>query len=155
MIVPYIQQRMVKEFNMQEKFLPIEPKLPPHQSNNIFLSEDALTNPDKLMLIIQGSGAVRAGQWARALCINASLRYGTILPYLKQAKDNGYGVIVFNPNLNRAPKEMVRPKRERFFIPGKPKPEPIETIPIPHNTTPLEHTLYVWYRILNDVISTY
>lgn len=29
------------------------------------MSEDALTNEDKLMVIIHGSGVVRAGQWTR------------------------------------------------------------------------------------------
>ncbi|KAK7072207.1 hypothetical protein SK128_020539, partial [Halocaridina rubra] len=31
----------------------------------IFASDDALTNPDKLLILIHGSGVVRAGQWAR------------------------------------------------------------------------------------------
>lgn len=30
----------------------------------IFMSDDAMTN-DKLMILIHGSGVVRAGQWAR------------------------------------------------------------------------------------------
>ena len=34
-------------------------------STFIFASEDALTNPDKLVILIHGSGVVRAGQWAR------------------------------------------------------------------------------------------
>jgi len=78
--------------------------------NNIFVSADYLTC-DKLMLLVQGSGAVRcvvaffllisvfspyvfflrAGQWARALCINENLSLGTILPYLTRCKELGYG----------------------------------------------------------------
>ena len=30
-----------------------------------FMSPDAKTNPDKLLVLIHGSGVVRAGQWAR------------------------------------------------------------------------------------------
>ena len=37
-----------------------------------FLSEDALTC-DKLLILIHGSGAVRAGQWARRYARNASI----------------------------------------------------------------------------------
>lgn len=146
MVAPYIQQKMIKEYNMKEELLPLESDLPKFQKNNIFLSEDALTNPEKLMLIIQGSGAVRAGQWARALCINDSLQTGSILPYIKQAKENGYGVIVFNPNLNKAPEDLdaTRPQKEQFLIPGKPKRPSIKTIPIPNNSSPPEHTIYVW-----------
>ena len=37
------------------------------------MSEDAMTNPDKLMILIHGSGVVRAGQWARRYVISENL----------------------------------------------------------------------------------
>ncbi|XP_072214966.1 cotranscriptional regulator ARB2A isoform X7 [Excalfactoria chinensis] len=56
----------------------------------IFMSEDALTNPDKLLVLIHGNGVVRAGQWARRLIINEDLDSGTQIPYIKKAaEDNG------------------------------------------------------------------
>lgn len=79
----------------------------------------------QLMLLIQGSGAVRPGQWARALCINDTLDNGTIFPYLRKAISLGYGwflnlfitdwkgVIIFNPNQNSMPEDpLIRPSRE-------------------------------------------
>lgn len=51
----------------------------------IFMSEDAMTNPDKLIVLIHGSGVVRAGQWARRLIINEDLDSGTQIPYIKRA----------------------------------------------------------------------
>lgn len=42
-------------------------------STFIFLSEDALANTEKLLVLIHGSGVVRAGQWARRLV--HTLRY--------------------------------------------------------------------------------
>uniref|UniRef100_A0A2K6MMA1 Arb2 domain-containing protein n=1 Tax=Rhinopithecus bieti TaxID=61621 RepID=A0A2K6MMA1_RHIBE len=51
----------------------------------IFMSEDALTNPQKLMVLIHGSGVVRAGQWARRLIINEDLDSGTQIPFIKRA----------------------------------------------------------------------
>jgi len=66
------------------------------------MTKDAMTN-DKLLILIHGSGAVRAGQWARALCINESLEIGSVLPYIREAKKAGYGVIVCNPNDNIVP----------------------------------------------------
>jgi hypothetical protein len=70
-----------------------------------------------------GSGNVRAGQWARKPCFNDSLQVrllpqhlraslgltsalpprdqiGSVLPYIKQAHEAGWAVIVLNPNLN-------------------------------------------------------
>jgi hypothetical protein len=68
-------------------------------TNNVFKTLDADTC-DGLLLLVQGSGAVRAGMWARAVCINDSLEMGSVLPYLVRARRNNMGVVVFNPNLN-------------------------------------------------------
>lgn len=53
------------------------------------MSEDALTNPEKIMVLIQGSGVVRAGQWARRLIINEDLNSGTQIPFINRAKEVG------------------------------------------------------------------
>ncbi|XP_060062754.1 cotranscriptional regulator FAM172A homolog [Ylistrum balloti] len=80
-----------------------------------FMSNDT-TSAKRLMLLIHGSGAVRAGQWARKLIINDCLDSGTQLPFIKWAQEHGFGVIVANPNLNRA-------KVERTLIRGSSSPE--------------------------------
>lgn len=51
------------------------------------MSADALTNPEKIMLLIEGSGVVRAGQWARRLIINEDLNSGTQIPFITRAKE--------------------------------------------------------------------
>jgi len=145
LIIQYLQERMKTEFKMQELFLPEKSTLPPHVRNNIFMTQDALTNPHKLMLLIQGSGAVRPGMWARALCINDTLDNGSIFPYLRKAIADGYGVIVFNPNQNRVPVDgFTRPKREEFFTSGKPKYQDVKEMKIPENESPPQHTINVW-----------
>lgn len=65
----------------------------------IFATEDALEN-QKLVILIHGSGVVRAGQWARRLIINDNLKSGTQIPYIKKARELGYGVFVLNTNDN-------------------------------------------------------
>eukprot|EP01091_Cochliopodium_minus_P020344 TRINITY_DN885_c0_g1_i1.p1 TRINITY_DN885_c0_g1~~TRINITY_DN885_c0_g1_i1.p1 ORF type:complete len:337 (+),score=100.78 TRINITY_DN885_c0_g1_i1:35-1012(+) len=142
-----IQNKMKTEFDLDEVKLPIG--VQNEAFNNIFLSKDALTC-EKLLLIIQGSGAVRAGQWARALCLNETLEVGSILPYLKRAKEAGYGVIVFNPNLNQTfiEKERDPPKEKTvldyFLNPEKPVTRRGKLVPIEGNEDPHKHTLYVW-----------
>lgn len=69
----------------------------------IFLSDDALSNPDKLLVLIHGSGVVRAGQWSRRLIINDSLKSGTQIPFIKEAQKEGYGILVTNTNDNSRP----------------------------------------------------
>lgn len=59
------------------------------------MSEDALTNPDKLLVLIHGNGVVRAGQWARRLIINEDLDSGTQIPYIKRAIEVSEGVCMY------------------------------------------------------------
>lgn len=53
----------------------------------IYQSPDALSNPSKLLVLIQGSGVVRAGQWARRLIINQDLDSGTQIPFITRAME--------------------------------------------------------------------
>lgn len=79
-------------------------------STFVFKSEDAFSNPDKLLILIHGSGVVRAGQWARRLIINDSIESGTQIPFIKEAQKEGYGVLVMNTNDNRRTKDGKRVK---------------------------------------------
>ncbi|XP_065350944.1 FAM172 family protein homolog CG10038 isoform X2 [Cloeon dipterum] len=88
----------------------------------VFATPDFLkTSADKnLLILIHGSGVVRAGQWARRLIINDCLDSGTQLPYIKKAMELGYNVLVLNTNDN---------KRETLIRGSK---------------NPVEHALHVW-----------
>lgn len=73
----YIQSLIKSNpWNYQEIWLPIENNQQ-HQVN-IFVSNDFQTNLNGCLILIQGVGAVRAGQWARSCCINESLDIGGI-----------------------------------------------------------------------------
>mmetsp|Transcript_41427 Transcript_41427/g.81209 ORF Transcript_41427/g.81209 Transcript_41427/m.81209 type:complete len:313 (+) Transcript_41427:31-969(+) len=64
----------------------------------IFHSPQAFTTPGVLMVILQGSGAVRTGLWAQRLAISESLESGTVLPFLERAKQRGWEVLCLDPN---------------------------------------------------------
>eukprot|EP00026_Physarum_polycephalum_P010134 Phypoly_transcript_10285.p1 GENE.Phypoly_transcript_10285~~Phypoly_transcript_10285.p1 ORF type:complete len:331 (+),score=73.34 Phypoly_transcript_10285:209-1201(+) len=113
LIVDEIQNIMKEEQKMVEVLVPDSEK--EKKRANIFHSPDFFKNKDALMVLICGSGAVRAGQWARSLCINDSLNNGTVIPYLEDAHAAGYATIVLNPNFTS------------------------ETL-----SSPEKHTLYVW-----------
>lgn len=69
-----------------------------------FLSEDPQSNNGrKALILIQGTGAVRAGVWARSVCVNESLEKGSVLPFLKKSIENDVDVLVMNPNYNSDP----------------------------------------------------
>jgi len=98
----------------------------------IFVSRDLIDNKDKLLLLIQGSGAVRPGQWARSVVINDSLEVGSMLPYVSRAQKEGFSVVIFNPNENYAQDE----NNSKTVIKG--------------NETPEKHSQYVWKNVVSQ-----
>jgi len=94
LVLTEIQHILRTELKMVEAFVPEKSE----EQANIFHSPDLFTNEDVLLVLICGSGAVKAGQWARSLCINDSLNNGTIIPYLDDAHASGFSSIVLNPN---------------------------------------------------------
>lgn len=69
----------------------------------VFSTKTDLSNTDKLLILIHGSGVVRAGQWSRSLIMNHSLDKGTQLPYIRRAKALGYEILITNTNHNYRP----------------------------------------------------
>ncbi|XP_038076473.1 cotranscriptional regulator FAM172A homolog [Patiria miniata] len=98
----------------------------------VFMSENALETTDKLLILIHGSGVVRAGQWARRLIINDCLDSGTQLPYIKRAMEEGYEVLVMNTNENFSTLADGR----RVSIKG--------------SSSPSEHGLNVWDKFVAE-----
>jgi len=141
-IVKHIQNLMVTDYNLEEVYLPLDADYS-GPKNNIFMSKDVLTC-SRLMLLIQGAGAVRAGQWARALCINENLSIGTIFPYLEKCKEHSFGVIVFNPNLNDVPVKEEEIKRRSFLTMEKVFKPRVETVKITGSENYRRHGEYIW-----------
>ncbi len=74
----------------------------------IVITKDFYTNP-KCLMLIQGTGAVRLGQWARSVCINDNLNIGTMIPYVEKAIKKNYSVIIYNPNER---KDFINEKKQ-------------------------------------------
>ncbi|KAG2373338.1 hypothetical protein C9374_012204 [Naegleria lovaniensis] len=128
MVTKFVQEELLKNrCKLDEIWLPLDFNLPKEQMVNIFMSKDALTNPNKLLILIQGSGGVRAGQWSRSLC---------------------YGVIVLNPNQNTyIPSQLndhLQYKKEDFLSRNKSSLKKDIEKPIPHHESPSDHATYVW-----------
>uniref|UniRef100_UPI00398ED841 cotranscriptional regulator ARB2A homolog isoform X4 n=1 Tax=Pristiophorus japonicus TaxID=55135 RepID=UPI00398ED841 len=117
-----VYELLEKECHLKKVYLPVDASEDEPKSF-IFTSEDAITNPDKLMVLIHGSGVVRVGQWARRLIINEDLDSGTQIPFIKRAMDEGYGVIVLNTNENYI--EVEKPKKQ-MQSPANDTDEPAE-----------------------------
>ncbi|XP_036165720.1 cotranscriptional regulator FAM172A isoform X5 [Myotis myotis] len=171
-ITKYVYELLEKDCNLKKISIPVDASESEPKSF-IFMSEDALTNPQKLMVLIHGSGVVRAGQWARRLIINEDLDSGTQIPFIKRAMDEGYGVIVLNPNENyievekpkihvqsssdssdepaekreRKDKVSKETKKRRDFYEKYRNPQrekEMMQLYIRENGSPEEHAIYVW-----------
>lgn len=78
----YIQSLMKSDpWNYEEIWLPIKTENTDdhHDQVNIFTSNDFKTNENGCLVLLQGSGVVRPGQWARSCCINETLDIGSML----------------------------------------------------------------------------
>lgn len=105
----------------------------PKDENNasfIFCTEN-VDSADKLIILIHGSGVVRAGQWARSLIINDCLDSGTQIPYIKKATQLGYGVYVLNTNDNH---RVVDGNKQS----------------IPGSSSPQEHANTFWNNYISE-----
>lgn len=103
-VCQYIPLLLEEEAGLSPLWLPLG--VSPGEGCPVFVSR-GYEQAEKLLLIIQGSGRVRAGVWGCSLCINESLGRGTMMPYLQKASEAGYGVMVLNPNENTVEGQKV------------------------------------------------
>ncbi|XP_061133740.1 cotranscriptional regulator FAM172A homolog isoform X1 [Syngnathus typhle] len=166
-VTQYVYELLEKKCNMTKAILPVDATVD-EPTSFIYLSPNALSNPSKLLVLIQGSGVVRAGQWARRLIINQDLDSGTQIPFITRAMEEGYSVMVLNPNENylevekssSAPTEpsgepvgkkerkddQEGKKRREFYEKYRNPQKETETdrVPVRENASSEEHVLYVW-----------
>eukprot|EP00033_Pygsuia_biforma_P001356 GCRY01001536.1.p1 GENE.GCRY01001536.1~~GCRY01001536.1.p1 ORF type:complete len:340 (+),score=61.81 GCRY01001536.1:106-1125(+) len=97
-VLTYIQELLEEEYNYKPIKLPLNAK--ENESTTTVYASNYWKTKKTLLILIQGCGAVRPPQWARALCINNSLNEGTMFPYMDDAKMRDWGVLILNPNNN-------------------------------------------------------
>ncbi|KAJ4459767.1 putative argonaute binding protein 2 [Paratrimastix pyriformis] len=91
----YAQYLLKTQLHMEEMWLPLGS--PPPLRCNIFLSPN-IRACETLVLLIQGTGDVRAGIWSRSLASQVGLSQGSMIPYLRAIEREGWGCVCFNPN---------------------------------------------------------
>ena len=100
----YIQMRMENQFKLLDKPIPFPSDRTDkeYEQAPIYVSPDWKTNKKRALILIQGTGAVRAGVWARSVCITDSLDHGSMLPQIKFAVENKMACLVLNPNFDKS-----------------------------------------------------
>lgn len=141
----YIEDILVSKYGLERTIVPLgvdaddvnTPK------SHIYLSKNALTTKDTLLVLIQGSGVVRPGQWSRAVIINESLELGSMFPYIERAQRNGWEIMILNPNLN----EISFDDGDGMDFGGEGGlsfSKKLGSMTVEGNETPEHHCQYVW-----------
>ena len=99
----YVENLLIKTFNLDSLYIPnnissdftIREK---SQAQCKILTTKDFPKNSKCLMLIQGTGAVRLGQWARSVCINENIDLGSMKPYIEKAIQNKFSVIILNPN---------------------------------------------------------
>ncbi|CAF0922543.1 unnamed protein product [Adineta ricciae] len=94
----YIYEQLEGLYHLKRIQIPIDAR--PGEPTGFFFASEDFQDADKLMIIIHGTGVVRAGQWSRKLIINENIHVGSQFEYILHAKQLGFAVIVTNTNLN-------------------------------------------------------
>ena len=96
----YIQMRMTEQYGLEKKSIPFPKDMTDkdYSTAPIFVSPGWKNNTKYALILIQGTGDVRAGLWARSVCLNESLEMGSMLPQIKYAVENGMECLIMNPN---------------------------------------------------------
>ena len=95
----WIQAYMIDVFGMQKVFVPFDEHATENKARApIFVSSDWYSNSKRALVLIQGTGQVRAGCWSRSVCVKDTIELGSMIPDIEFAQKNGFSVIVMNPN---------------------------------------------------------
>lgn len=121
-VVEYASLLLEDDVGLEPLWLPLG--APSGGGCPIYVSPDFL-QCQKLLVLVNGAGRVRAGVWSCSLCINEDLDKGTMLPYIKAARAMGFGIAVLNPNTNQ-----------------------VDGRPIPGSESPERHVKYFWQHVL-------
>lgn len=122
-VLRYVGTLLVEQAKLEPIALPLG--VGAGEPQTVVFASEGIEKAEKVLLLIQGSGRVRVGVWGCALCINKDLDQGTMLPYLRKAAEEGYGVLVLNPNENEC-----------------------DGMEIPGSESPPDHVAYVWKHIV-------
>lgn len=99
----YVENYLITKYHLTKLYVPNNKNSDFSKRDNeqaqckILITQDFFVNP-KCLILIQGSGSVKLGQWARSVCINENLNLGSMGPYIEKAKTNNLSVIILNPN---------------------------------------------------------
>ncbi|XP_040277890.1 putative protein FAM172B [Bufo bufo] len=158
MITLHVYELLEKECNLEQITIPIdasdeEPK------SFFFMSKQPLSKQTNLVILLQDSGVIRAGQWSQKVIVHHSLDRGTQIPYITSVLRDNSSVIVLNPNDNcvemkEEPQALLKKEDEASSLETRHASGLFRTdeeliLPKRCSSSPEEHTSYVWEHFIS------
>ncbi|KAJ2910545.1 hypothetical protein GGI21_000760 [Coemansia aciculifera] len=106
---------------------------------NIYVTPGGLSK-ERLVVIVTGHG-VCGGVWAWNTLVKEGLKAGSVIEYVRSCVQQGFGVLVLNPNENIVALDGLPETFNTYFG---------ASTPIRCSETPDEHVGYVWSRIIRS-----
>ncbi|KAI9913807.1 hypothetical protein PsorP6_005630 [Peronosclerospora sorghi] len=118
-VVQYVHESMRTELRFREVYVPADSTPASPVKATVFVSRNFDTCT-KLLVFVAVSRGLVPGLWSRGLVLHAGVESGSMLAYFRHALDEGYGILVANPNKNVM---VTRDGKQRVPIPGSASPE--------------------------------
>ncbi|XP_038657733.1 putative protein FAM172B [Scyliorhinus canicula] len=147
----YVYELLEKECRLKRVYIPLDTAENGDSQSFCFMTEGALTNPSKLIVLLQDRGVMRAGTWSQQLIVHDSLNTGTQIPFIKQALVEQYEVMVLNVNDNFTDIKQDDGAEEQTTCDSDQQEHNLKLEQIPKlGFESLEaHTIYVWDHFIS------
>ncbi|KAG2216386.1 hypothetical protein INT45_004804 [Circinella minor] len=139
------EQLQAEPLNFQKSTIPTQADPSSGEPySHIFMTPNAMTTTDRLLLLIPGNNT-RIGQWTRRAMCDDNMKSGSMMKVATMAKERGYEIIIFNPN-------------GIYWYDGKAQEMPPLTnmnfVMVPENEGPEVHCRYVFDKFISKVKAT-
>jgi len=125
-----VQDKLINEFHLQSIKIPDDSD--DEQAVSSILVSANWQEAKRALLIIQNAVGSVLGVFSRSVCMDQGLDRGSMIPYVREALDLGYAVIILRPNLN-----SVMVGTEKIYIRGSENPD--------------AHCMFVWEHIISHL----
>ena len=92
----YIYDYLVNELKLVKTYIPKDDSS--SKRSFVFHTPNFSSSDNYKMVLINGSGVVRAGQWSRRIIMNDNLFEGSMIAYIRWGQENSMDILVLNTN---------------------------------------------------------
>ncbi|XP_020383637.1 putative protein FAM172B [Rhincodon typus] len=147
-LAEYVYELLEKECLLKRVYIPVDTAKDDGKSF-CFMSERALTNSSKLIVLLQDRGVMRAGTWSQQLILHDCLDTGTQIPFIKKALSERYEVIVLNCNDSFMAVKQGDDAEKKKQLDSDERESKLEQTPVGGVESVEAYTTYIWDQFIS------